>query len=113
MSLVGFESQRDSFNGADGGNGKSEPKSEKKKLKEIRANGEQNVCCCKAFGFVSKAESRNWGKNYFKTFSMIYYRSATNGKQFLTVDQTPFPAVYSPVPWAVAAPAMAVPVLSV
>lgn len=44
---------------------------------------------------------------------MIYYRSATNGKQFLTVDQTPFPAVYSPVPWAVAAPAMAVPVLSV
>lgn len=32
----------------------------KKKMKEIRANEKQNLCCCKAFGFVSKAGSRNW-----------------------------------------------------
>lgn len=49
----------------------------------------------------------------FKTFSVIFYKNATDGKQFLKVDQTSFPFVHTPVPWAVAAPAMAAPVLSV
>lgn len=76
---------------------------------------ESKICAVAKHLVLSQRPGAEIGgkKKLFKTFSMIFYKNATDGKQFLKVDQTSFPFVHTPVPWAVAAPAMAAPVLSV